>query len=170
MRAWQMVGWAVVVATLGCRPDSRVSDTGYAGTWRHGNERVTSTISIVRDRDGYRFRWGLHSADGNWEVECDWQGLCKEYVDGGQSAEYGFRTWVDPSSKHLMVECKGKISRPDEADEDYIDELVVEPGGLSLSSYTLERRGTTYGKDARPLHTFQKVSDTVAFPPSGVRP
>lgn len=170
MKAGRRVAWAIVVASLGCSPDSRVSDTGYAGTWKRGNDRVNSTISILRDGEQFLFRWGLHSADGKWDVECDWKGHCKEFVDERQSSEYNFRSWVDPSSGHLMVECKGRITEPSEADEQYVDELVVEPGGLSLSSYTRERRGQKFGEDSRPLRTFKKVSDKVAFPPADTRP
>jgi hypothetical protein len=149
------------------RPET--SDTGYVGTWARGEGYARQTVSIVRSGDGYLFRPGHRSQDGTWILACGWDGRCTETVDGETRVEYTFRTWMDPASSHLMVECTGKPAKPDEIEIHYVDELVVEPGGRTIRAYVHERAGQRYEGDARPQYVFTKVADTVANPPGASR-
>jgi hypothetical protein len=51
----------------------------------------------------------------------------------------------------------------------YVDELLVESGGKTLRSVTIERDGTIYEGGRGPQRTFTKVGDSVADPPQKVR-
>lgn len=143
----------------GCEP--HVSDTGYAGTWTRGSARSQSTIAIHKDSDRYLFRWKVDTADGKWRVRCDWEGRCEEHVNGEKVGEYEFDTRVDPASGRLRVECTGNVTKPKPLAIHYVDELVLEPGGRVLWSYTLQRGGQTFEGEARPRRSFHKVSDDV---------
>jgi hypothetical protein len=156
---------AALGGVVACTPEVRVSNTGYEGTWSRGTERAMSTIAFVRDGDGMRFRWSVRSDDDKWSVRCGWDGRCEEYVDGVKTSEYTFRTWEDEETGHVMLECTGRVFLPKELDVHYVDELVLEPDGLVMWSYSLERGGQTYEGDARPKRKFEKVSDAVADPP-----
>lgn len=147
----------------GCAP--RLSDTGYTGTWTRGSERSQSTIAIHKDSERYLFRWKVDTADGKWRVRCDWDGRCEEHVDGEKVAEYRFDTRLDPASGSLLVECTGNVTKPKPLAVHYVDELVLEPGGRVLWSYTLLRGGQTFEGEARPRRSFHKVSDEVGEPP-----
>ena len=168
-RAWlrPLLVLGLALALGACEREPTISDTGYVGTWSKGTERSRSTISIRRKGDAYQFRWGASSADGNWKVRCDWSGRCEEFVDGEKTSDYRFRTWVDPRTNLLMVECRGKVFKPNQLDVHYVDQLEVEPGGRVLWSYTLERGGQRFDGDARPRRFFEKVSDEVVDDPSG---
>ncbi len=154
---WVAVG---CLALGGCV--DRPSNTGFVGTWSRGNDRATSTISISRDGDAYRFRWRLTSDDGDWSVECDAEGACQEFIDGAETSEFRFVAGIDPESGHLLVECNGRSLPPHEKPIHYVDELVLEPGGLALWSYTNERGTDRFEGDARPKRRLEKVSDRVA--------
>jgi hypothetical protein len=153
----------LLLALPGCAPP--LSDTGYVGTWTRGSERSKSTIAIHKESDRYLFRWKVDTADGKWRVRCDWDGRCEEHVDGAKVAEYRFETRVDPASGHLLVECNGNVTKPKPLTVHYLDELVVEPGGRVLWSYTLQRGGQTFEGEARPRRSFDKVSDDVGEAP-----
>ncbi|HEX5045420.1 MAG TPA: hypothetical protein VFV75_21190 [Candidatus Polarisedimenticolaceae bacterium] len=154
-------------AVLGCGP--QISDTGYTGTWARGSERSRSTIAIHREGDRYLFRWKVDSPDGKWRVRCDWNGQCEEQVEGEKTSEYRFTTRTDPATGHLLVQCTGRVTKPKQLDISYLDELVVEPGGRVLWSYTLQRGGERFQGEARPKRSFDKVSDEVGeLPPQAL--
>jgi hypothetical protein len=50
-----------------------------------------------------------------------------------------------------------------------VDEFVLDPDGLRMTAYTLERQGQTFSGDGRPMKHFVKVADGVAFPPGTLR-
>jgi hypothetical protein len=154
-----------LVAISGCGKPV-VTDTGYTGTWSRGSERLSSTLSIVRDGDGYLFRLALASDGGGRLVECDWEGRCEEIMGEEKTGEYRFTTRVHPETGHLIVEYVYRSELPGVADSSYVDELVLEPGGLALKIYTLERDGEPIPVQARPTRKFQKVADKVAMPPA----
>src|SRR4029079_8132353 len=145
------------------------TDTGYVGTWARGEGYARRTVSIVRSGDRYLFRPHVHAADGTWDLECGWDGRCIETVDHEKTSEYTFRTWIDPVSSHLMVECTGTATKPQRLDIHYVDELVVEPGGKTIRVFTHERAGQTFEGNARPQYVFTRVADTVADPPAAAR-
>lgn len=143
-----------------------VSDTGYLGTWSRGNDRVTSVISICRLGEEYRFRLSVASRDGGRELECDWGGRCAGFSYGEKTADYQFRTWLDRETEHLMVEYEVSTLQPAELESHYLDELVVEQGGLALTAYTVERDGQEFELRTASKRVFKKVADAVESPPS----
>lgn len=157
----------------GCAGDVAVSNTGYTGTWSRGPAHAKSIVAIARVGDEYRFRWRKVSREPaglrrvKLEVRCDWEGACVETLDGKKIAEHEFRTWTDPDSGHLMVEWVERRLDPKRRESRTVDELVVEPGGRVLWSYTIERDGQTFEGDARPRRSFTKVTDAIADPPAG---
>lgn len=167
MRAWLPL--LVLALVLGCSVRPEPTDTGYVGTWARGEGYARSSVSIARSGDGYLFRPRHRSPDGTWILECGWDGRCTEKVDGEQTSEYTFRTWIDPVSSHLMVECTGRAWKPSQLAIHYVDELVVEPGGTTIRVYEHERAGQLYEGNARPQFVFKKVADTVTDPPGGGR-
>lgn len=157
-----MQGLAVLAALASCcfaRPD--VSNTSYAGTWERGNERIRSTLAIVRDGDAWRARLSVRSSDGTYSIRSGWDGRGEERQDGAKTHDLAFRTFVDPASGRLRLECKATPGNPSRKPMHYVDELVVEPGGLTLSAYTVERDGARYEGDSRPRREFKKVSNEV---------
>jgi hypothetical protein len=156
---------AAIFGMIACTYDVRPTDTGYEGTWSRETERSTSAVAIVRHGDRYLFRWTANSVDGDWKVVCDWDGVCEEFVNHEKTSDYRFRTWTNEETGNLMVECTGHVFKPKERDIHYVDELVLEPDGLTLWSYTIERAGQTFEGDSRPKTSMEKVSDGVAFPP-----
>jgi hypothetical protein len=154
---------AVISAACSVRP--RVSDTGYTGTWSRGNDRNVSVVAIARTGDRYLFRWFKHSFDQRLDVSCGWDGRCEEKYDGKHMATYEFDTRVDPVTHRLMVECDERRLLPEKPNIHYIDELVVEPGGKVLWSYTVERDGKRYEGANRSMRSFEKVADAVAGVP-----
>ncbi len=155
----------------GCARKPAASDTGYAGTWGQGNDRIRSTLSIVREGDDWRARISVRSSDGTYAMRSGWDGRGESIQDGAKTYDLVFRTAVDPGTGHLRVECSGTPLASSNAPIRYVDELVVEPGGLTLSAYTLERGGQRFEADARPRREFTKVSDEVKeAPPSRTAP
>jgi hypothetical protein len=154
------------VALAACTMKPAASDTGYVGTWARGTQYARRFVAIARVGDRVLFRPGTQSEDGKWQWRCGWDGRCAEQVDGETTSEYGFRTWIDPKTSHLMVECTGKVTKPAEMDIHYVDELVVEPGGKRIVAYTIERSGQRFEGAARPKYVFDKVADAVADPPT----
>ncbi len=160
---------AVAVAAAGCSARPAVSDTGYAGTWAQGNERIRSTLSIARDGGVWRTRISVRTADGTYAMRSGWDGRGEAVQDGARTYDLAFRTWSDEGMGRLRVECTGTPTSPSSAPIHYVDELVVEPGGRVLSAYTLERGDQTFEGDARPRREFAKVSDEVTEAPAGGR-
>jgi hypothetical protein len=164
---------AVLLAAIavGCAGKPAVSDTGYAGTWGHGNDRIRSTLSIVREGNGWRARISVRSSDGTYAMRSGWDGRGESVQDGAKTYDLVFRTQVDAGSGRLRVECTGTPVAPTNAPVHYVDELVVEPGGLTLSAYTLERGEQRFEEGARPHREFRKVSDGVKdAPPARAAP
>ena len=162
-------GYVLLVALLGasCGPHE-VSDTGYVGTWAHGGPNAQSIISIVRDGESYRFRWRVVSNDGKWSVDCDWDGNCEEKFDGQTTVLHVFRPFVDPRTGHLKLDItREHVRGPERRVSHSVDLLELEPGGLALWSYTVERDGKVFEGDHRPKRKLDKVSDRVADPPRG---
>jgi uncharacterized membrane protein len=113
-----------------------VSDTGYFGTWERLGEQP-SRISLRRDGDGYRFRWSLD--DGPQSVHCDDHGVCTEFFQGDRLYEWSFRAYREAGSEELRLERVRKSLDEDAAPLQEVDRLVVQPGGLELRAFTIER-------------------------------
>ena len=160
---------ALLLVGCGGLPDE-VSDTGYQGTWERGNERVTSTLAIVKHEGRYLVRWNKNSADGTVKVRCSWDGECEEFVEGEKTSDYSFRVWIDEERGNLRLECTGKVHQPSPLDVHYIDELVVKRQGSVLLSYTLSNLQRTYAFKEGPKRRLQKISDHVMDPPHGWHP
>ena len=158
-----MVLSAALVA--GCGGKAKVTDTGYAGTWTQGNERIRSTLAIVRDGTSWRTRVGVRSADRSFAILSGWDGRGEKDQDGAKTYDLVFRTDTDEATGHLRVTCEGSPADPARKPFHYVDELRVEPGGIKLSAFTVERDGQRFEPDARPRREYEKVSDAVAEPP-----
>ncbi len=171
MRWGKALAAALLVAASGCTVRPKVSDTGYTGTWARGNDRVRSTISIVRHGDGYRFRWSKSSYDGKFAVRCGWDGACVETLNGVSVASHRFATALDRGTGTLKVSVVESRLVPEKLDLRYVDELTVEDGGKVLRSTTIERDGVVLDAGGgRPTRTFDKVADAVAVAaPAGSR-
>ena len=152
---------AVVVA--GCHRG--LHDTGYAGTWERANAQAASRLSIVREGDGYRFRWNAATADGSWKVSCDWDGKCEETTDGKPVGRFTFSTRVDEVTHNLHVRCAGERLTPQHEAVSYEDELLLRRGGLTLVSRTIEADGSPLACPRCPKRRFAKISDAVEDPP-----
>lgn len=160
----------VVVASLACTVRPKATDTGYAGTWSRGNGVTYSVVAIVKQGGGYLFRWSKRATGGDLEIRCDWGGRCEETFRGRLAATYDFKTRMDPSAGRLIVECLERRLEPEKRDIHYVDELVVEPGGKVLWSYTIERDGKKLEGMNRPMRSFNKVADAIAgVPPAATR-
>jgi hypothetical protein len=149
----------------GCTLRPKVSDTGYTGTWSRGNDRNISLVAIAKSGDRYAFRWLKHAYEGMFDITCGWDGTCEEKLQGKTVATYRFRARPDPATGHLMVECDERRIEPEKQEFHYVDELVVEPGGKVLWSYTIQRDGQKYEASERPMRSFDKVADAVAGVP-----
>jgi hypothetical protein len=154
-----------LLTAVACSLRPQVSDTGYTGTWSRGNARNVSIVAIVKAGDRHLFRWSKHSFESAYDITCGWDGRCEEVLFGKKVATYDFSTRNDPTTGHLLVECNERRLEPLKNDSHYVDELVVEPGGKVLWSYTIERDGQKFSGMARPMRSFDKVADGTAVPP-----
>ena len=154
-----------LLLTAACETGVSLTDTGYEGTWTRGNDRVTSTLAIVKRGDGYLVRWGLETSDGRKVVRCDWNGACEERIEGESVATYRFRNWIDPDNGRLQIECTRELADDTQNAIHYIDELVVRKQGKKLVSRTEESGGQSFEGKSRPKRVFAKVSDAVVDPP-----
>jgi hypothetical protein len=148
-------GAAVTVATLvlgAC--GGVVSDTGFIGSWRR-TDGVASSISLSRGPDGYHLRWSRR--DGPVSVRCDVPDVCAAFSGGTKLFEYRFRVFEREGSPDLFVECKGEGAAP-APPLSYVDRLVLQPGGLELWSYTIERDGAPLDAPEDPIR-FAKTAD-----------
>lgn len=164
---------AILLAALAaaCAGKPAASDTGYAGTWGQGNDRIRSTLSIVREGDGWRARISVRSSDGTYAMRTGWDGRGEAVQDGAKTYDLVFRASVDPGTGRLRLECAGTPVAPSNAPIHTVDDFVVEPGGLVLSAYTLERGEQRFEGEARPRREFKKVSDEVKeAPPARATP
>ncbi len=151
-------------AAIGCGGPPEVSDTGYEGTWRRGNDRAQSVISIARADGGLRVRV-LVERDGKPGLVCDWNGDCERRHESGEVDRYRFRSELDPRSGRLIVSYDITTAADPDQSERYVDEYVLEPDGRSLRVETVERNGETLPPGARPMRVFSKVDDRVLAPP-----
>ena len=159
------LGLATVFLLGSCTGDPAISDIGYRGTWVRQNGRVVSRIAIARQGDRYLFRWTKYAQDADFHVLCEWDGRCEEWRHGRKEAEYQFTTATDPKTGRVHVECFETRLFPALRKLHYVDELVVEPGGKTLWSYTIERDGETFEIGKGPKRSFAKVADSIADPP-----
>jgi hypothetical protein len=160
------IAWvALVAAASGCASAPEPTSAGYTGTWSKGNDRVKSMLYIIDNDKGTWFRWRRWTSDGKLKVDCDWDGRCVGYNEGKHYADYQFTTWKDPASGNLMVECRGTMFDPREAEIYYVDELVLEDDQRTLTSYTVRQLGDVYAPGKQPRRRFSKVSDGVPSPP-----
>lgn len=164
MRWRRTLGAMFLAISVGCSVKPRISDTGYVGTWDRGNERVRSVVAIARDGEGYRFRWTKSSSDGKFSIRCGWDGACEERLNGVKVAEYRFAAALDSGTATLKVKVTELRLVPERLELRYVDELVLEPGGLGLVSYTIEKDGVILSGASRPQRAFKKVADGVASP------
>jgi hypothetical protein len=155
----------LVSLVLACRSRPRITDRGYEGTWQRGNDRVRSTISILKRGDRYLFRWSQTTKDESWLVRCGWDGRCVETVDGKKVSDYVFRTWIDEKTGRLMVESSRTGSATSKVDVHDVDQLEVEAGGTTLVCHTVERNGQRYPVGGGPARWFSKIADKVFDPP-----
>ncbi len=162
------IGFCVLLtlATLACDEPEPVSNTGYTGTWERGNDRLRSSLAIVEWNGQYLVRKSVSSTDGGHTVDCDWSGQCEEFVDGEKTSEYTFRSWVDPKSKRLWIECHGTITKPTPLELHYVDELLLKDDGLRIRARTVEEQGRKY-TEGMPKRDYRKVSNSVSDPPAG---
>ena len=156
----------LTLATLACDVHQPVSNTGYTGTWERGSERTRSRLAIVEWNGQYLVRKSVNSADGRHTVRCEWSGHCEEFVDGEKTSEYTFRSWVDPKSKRLWIECHGTITKPAPLELHYVDELLLKDDGLRIRARTVEEQGRKHTR-ARPKRDYRKISNSVSDPPAG---
>jgi hypothetical protein len=155
---------AGMAAVMSCSGNPAVSDTGLTGTWVRESNRTVSLIALTKLDDRYLFRWSKFGAD-DFRVRCDWDGRCEEWKGGRKFAEYRFSTRRDEISGRLLVECHETRLVPNRQERHFTDELVVEPGGQVLWSYTIERDGETFESGKGPQRSFTKVADSIADPP-----
>ena len=156
---------AGMAALMSCAGDPAVSDTGLTGTWMRESNRTVSLIALTKLDDRYLFRWSKFGADDDFRIRCDWDGRCEEWKGGRKLAEYRFATRTEEISGRLLVECHETRLLPKPLERDFTDELVVEPGGKVLWSYTIEREGETFESGKGPQRSFTKVADSIADPP-----
>jgi hypothetical protein len=156
----------LMLATLACDAHGPLSNTGYTGTWERGNDRARSILAIVEWNGQYLVRKSVHFADGRHTLRCEWNGHCEEFVDGEKTSEYTFRSWVDPKSKRLWIECRGTISKPAPLELHYVDELLLKDEGLRIRARTVEQQGRKLTKGL-PKRDYRKVSNSVSDPPAG---
>jgi hypothetical protein len=164
-------GLALALLSGACTAKPRRTSAGFEGTWARsgyiGNYR--STISILKEGERYRFRWKLDTEDGTWFVRCDWDGRCEETLDGKKVARYTFVVRPGATDSELEVECTRTPLDSEQGGYHYRDDLVLEPDGLHLTSYTRELNGRLYPRESTGVKRFEKIADGVADPPAGGR-
>lgn len=168
-----VVGLVLGGALAGCTVKPSRSDSGFSGTWsRRGIiGDYTSTVSIVERHDGPLFRWKLDTDDRKWSVRCGWDGQCEEWLDGKKIAKYEFKVGKGALETELVVDCtRTPLLDDGRGGYHYVDDLVLEPGGLKMTAYTREYNGDKYGREATAVKHFDKVADAIADPPAETRP
>jgi hypothetical protein len=163
---------ALLIAALSataCTVKPKRSDTGFTGTWGRKGPigDYQSTVAIAKQGERYLFRWKLDAKDRSWSVRCDWEGLCEERLDGKKIAEYKFEVTQKPGENFLTVTCTRTPVEKGINGFRYVDDLVLEPGGLNMTSYTRELNDRTYPRDSTMVKSFDKVSDRISEPPAG---
>jgi hypothetical protein len=146
-----------------------ISDTGYRGTWRRGNERNVSVVAITESSGKWYFRWSRRSWDGKYSVDCDWDGLCEEWLDGKRAATYTVTARLDPATGLLSTDTVEERVSPRKETRRYSDVMEVKDGGLTLWNYTTDRDGQHFEGQGRPMRSFAKIANSVANPPGSTR-
>jgi hypothetical protein len=154
------------LVAAGCSGEPEISNTGYVGMWKRGSDELQSTISIVRNGDGYLFRWNLASADNRRKVDCDWSGYCKEFSDGELTAEHWFEAVVNPDNDRIVLTGRARFRGENQREDRFVEELRVRKEGAQLRVVRFEFNDTVYEGDARPRWIFYKISDEVLDPPA----
>ncbi len=148
-----------------CGLPPMISDTGYRGTWRRGNDRNASIVAIAEIDGRWFFRWTKRSFDRKFTVLCDWEGRCEERLNGELLATYAINTRFDASSGVLSTDTIEERRIPDKMTLRYTDVMEVKDTGRTLWNYTTERDGQQFVGAARPMRSFTKVANSVADPP-----
>jgi len=159
---------AILLALASCAWQPEVSNTGYVGTWVRGNPHTRSALAIVKDGDAYRVRWSVRTDDGKWTVTCDWDGRCEEFREGQKVATFAFRPYMENGLLMLRT-TRTPVVAGDRQEYSDVDQLVVDPSGKRLWSYTIERNGTKFKPREGPYRWLEKVSDEVEGRPTTAR-
>lgn len=144
----------LAVAAGACGP--RVSDTGYVGLWQREAQTGPSRIAIWRVGDEYRFASIVEGKDR--KVDCDEHGDCDEIVDGQLIYRWHYRAFLGDGDDTLYVECRGEPAIEGNTPLTYVDRLELQPGGLELHSFTVQRNRFKLPRPGGP-YVFVKVSD-----------
>ena len=156
-------------ALAACGLPPMISDTGYRGTWRRGNDLNVSIVAITESSGTWYFRWSRRSSDGKYNVVCDWDGSCDEWLDGKRVATYTVTTRFDPASGLLSTDTVEERLDPRKETRRYSDVMEVKDGGLTLWNYTTDRDGQHFEGTGRPMRSFTKIANSVASPPGSTR-
>lgn len=170
MRAIGIVAMTFLLAGCGL-PSTGPRPGGYEGTWVSTSSvrGGFSSLSIVRDGSGWRVRLYAHN-DGEQigevrHVRCDWNGECT--VREGENTRGTMRISLEPQadSEHLLLRSVEDYTSPEPKHIERLDELVLEDGGMKMTSYTIDRAGEHFEGYGRPMRHLKRVSNGVADPP-----
>ncbi len=141
-----------------CSPEGRVSDTGFIGKWQRQIGNSESTFALWQEGDGYGFCWTQPPSELGREVLCVATGHSEERVRGQKVYEYRFEVRPEQGSDHLLVSVQGTPINPLSTPIQWVDRLVLQPGGLELWVYQIELNGQPRPNPSEP-YKFTKVSD-----------
>jgi hypothetical protein len=156
-------------ALAACGLPPMISDTGFRGTWSRGNDRNVSIVAITESSGTWYFRWSRRSWDGKIVIACDWDGTCREWLDGELAATYTVTTRFDPASGLLSTDTIEERTGPRKETRRYSDVMEIKDGGLTLWNYTTDRDGQHFEGEGRPMRSFTKIANSVANPPGSIR-
>ena len=157
-------------ALASCDLPPMISDTGYRGTFRRGNDRSVSIVAITEISGRWYSRWTKRSFDGTYIIECDWDGRCEERLNGRQSAKSTITTRFDAASGTLSTDTVEERVFPEKKTVRTTEVMDVTDLGLTLRSFTTDRDGQHFEGLARPTRSFTKIANSVADPPRSKRP
>src|SRR5262249_21546538 len=103
-RAWIVRGTMACALFASCGVPPMISDTGYVGTWKRGNDRSVSIVAIAHREGQWLFRWTKRSFDGKYAILCDWHGRCEETLNGQLVATYAIATRFDEATGKLFTD------------------------------------------------------------------
>jgi hypothetical protein len=171
-RGRRRIGAVVLAASVlaSCDLPPMISDTGYRGTWRRGNDRNVSIVAITESSGRWYFRWTKWSSDGRLAVHCDWDGRCEELVDGKRVATYTITTRFDADSGKLWTDTVEEWLVPARPPRRYTEVMEIRNGGLTLLNVTTDRDGERFEGLTGPQRSFTKIANSVADPPRSLRP
>jgi hypothetical protein len=157
-------------ALASCDLPPMISDTGYRGTWRRGNDRVVSIVAITESAGRWYFRWTKWSSDGRLTVRCDWDGRCEERLDGKRVVTYTITPRFDAASGKLWLDTVEESVEPGRPARRYTEVMDVRDGGLTLRNVTIDRDGQHFEGLMGPQRSFTKIANSVADPPGSTHP